>query len=198
MIPVAIIRISATQGAAPHTVSLDGRTSADPEGKRLKYAWEINSVAVSKEPFFVHVFEDIGTYHVQLIVEDPAGAKATSVIFIEVTAPEKVKSIKKALKYYQYEIGWLGPNIKSFKYYKIKRINVSEDVNCHIVYDYGEGVAHYIIFELGRKLHGIWIDGDGSGEEKIIFSEDFSSAKGWWNYDHSPKQKYEIRLRRIK
>lgn len=198
--PIARIDLSTEQGSVPHIVDFDGVSSRDDlDSKDLEYTWKINGNKVSKKSSFRYVFDQVGTYRVELTVKDPGSLEGTDIVFVKVQVPKHVRTLKEALKYYQYEIGWVGPSAHVFRYYKITEVKLKEDSNQFIMkYDYGKGgVINYMLFESKRSIRGNWIEEDDSGEEELTFSQDFNTAKGWWNSDHSPNKKYEIRLRRV-
>jgi uncharacterized repeat protein (TIGR01451 family) len=78
--PIASATASPTSGAAPLTVSFDGRGSTDPEGGSLAYAWDLDGDgqfddSIAAQPSFTY---PIGTYQARLRVTDPNGASTHS------------------------------------------------------------------------------------------------------------------------
>lgn len=74
-----------TGGAAPATVALDGRTSSDPEGDQLRYAWTDGQGGTSAAPNPSFVYATPGTYTVGLTVIDQLGATSSATRTITVT-----------------------------------------------------------------------------------------------------------------
>jgi PKD repeat protein len=80
--PTASIQASPTSGAAPLTVSFDGRSSSDPDqGDGIAaYSWDLNgdgSYGDATTPTASHTYTDPGTYTARLIVTDRNGASST-------------------------------------------------------------------------------------------------------------------------
>ena len=85
--PTAVASTDPTSGAAPLTVSFDGRASSDPDGDPLTYAWDLDGdgafddATTSTATF---TYTQPGTYTATLRVSDPSQASATSAITISV------------------------------------------------------------------------------------------------------------------
>lgn len=78
--PTAAITASATSGAAPLTVQLNGGSSSDPEGQALSYSWDLNGDGTFGDATGVSVTHTFpaGTWTVRLRVTDAGGAMATA------------------------------------------------------------------------------------------------------------------------
>lgn len=88
--PDAVIELDKQYGAAPMTVHLSAEKSTDYDLKdRLEYSWVIEGKTyVGKE--VSHIFENTGTFDVQLLVSDGKGGtgKTSRKIFVGNTPPE--------------------------------------------------------------------------------------------------------------
>ena len=74
--PQPVIEADPTSGAdTPLTVAFDGTGSSDPEGDRLRYAWDFDSDGTvdSRKPTGSFTYEDYGTYRASLTVTDVGG-----------------------------------------------------------------------------------------------------------------------------
>ena len=83
--PVAKIVASTTQGAAPLTVTFDGRDSTDPDGGPLSYGWSFGDGSDPTEGDVVtHTFTSPGEFRVTLVVSDAASStgQATTTILV--------------------------------------------------------------------------------------------------------------------
>ncbi|MEM7656695.1 MAG: ThuA domain-containing protein [Bacteroidota bacterium] len=71
--PVARIAASKTMGAAPMEVQFDGKESVDFDGDELRYEWTFSDLGTSTEAQPTFVFDQPGSYQIQLTVTDPEG-----------------------------------------------------------------------------------------------------------------------------
>lgn len=80
--PIALIAIGPRTGAAPLTLTFDGRLSYDPDGDPITYLWTFSLdgevVDTLTDSLATRVFEEIGTYTVVLEVADANGAIGVS------------------------------------------------------------------------------------------------------------------------
>lgn len=193
--PTAQITHSALEGHLPHKISFDGISSKDPERDVLKYTWIMDDQIVSTERSFTHDFHKMGIHNIKLIIEDSDGLKDDDAVFAVIHPPENIKTVKDALTYYTYELGYTEPITKTLIYVPIKNVAI-KNLHCFVEYDYkGRGNIHLLISEFDRRIFGIWKDVRGSGDTEFIFTSDFKEAKGWWNYNHSRNRKYKFHLR---
>jgi PKD repeat protein len=85
--PLARIRASTRQGAAPLTVRLDGSESADPEGGALTYTWNFGDGSPEVEGVSVeYTYRTAQSYIATLRVRDPQGAEGVAAVNILVNA----------------------------------------------------------------------------------------------------------------
>jgi PKD repeat protein len=80
--PIALIAIGPRTGAAPLTLTFDGRLSYDPDDDPMTYLWTFlldgEVVDTSIDSMATRVFDEIGTYTVVLAVTDAGGAVGLS------------------------------------------------------------------------------------------------------------------------
>ena len=80
--PIALIAIGPRTGAAPLTLTFDGRLSYDPDGDPITYTWTFSLdgevVDTLTDSMATRVFDEIGTYTVVLSVADADGAVGLS------------------------------------------------------------------------------------------------------------------------
>jgi PKD repeat protein len=80
--PVAMIATGPRAGAAPLTLTFDGRISYDPDGTAITYTWEFRQNAALIDTMtgseVTRVFATSGDYTVELVVRDGAGAEGRS------------------------------------------------------------------------------------------------------------------------
>jgi len=77
---VADISISATNGPAPLTVTVDGTSSTSQDGQITAYHWNFAGQAESQEPTATHTFPNPGLYTVTLTVTDSNNLTDTAVV----------------------------------------------------------------------------------------------------------------------
>lgn len=73
--PVVSIESDVTTGDSPLTVQFDGSGTTDPDGDRLRYAWDFDSDGRvdSREVSPTHTYEADGRYRATLVVTDSGG-----------------------------------------------------------------------------------------------------------------------------
>ncbi len=80
--PVAVIGTGPRSGAAPLTLTFDGRLSSDPDADTLTYVWEFRVgeelIATLAGGVVTRVFADPGSYTVTLVVSDGVGGETRS------------------------------------------------------------------------------------------------------------------------
>lgn len=185
--PIPDIAVSSYVGTAPHTVMFDATSSLDPEGKTLNYRWRIDDKIVAMQPYFTFTFNETGENRVELAITDPVGRVATTSVFITTNPPAQVRTVTEALKYRDYKIGWLNKDTGIMEYYALQRIKV-DDKFIHMLYAYKNGQIYALAYDFNRELVGILQDDDGENIFDLVFDQDFSTANGWWRYDHKSKK----------
>jgi glucose/arabinose dehydrogenase len=98
--PTAVMHASPTFGAAPLTVSFDGRDSTDPDGDALRYTWRFGDGSPNDHgATTMHEYAK-GTYTAKLIVRDGNGgvSKATQRIDSGNSPPTPVISSPSSMK----------------------------------------------------------------------------------------------------
>lgn len=193
--PTAKIIISSPAGIIPHTVMLDASSSFDPEGKKLSYQWSLNEIPISDKPYFNYVIKNTGTTRVELAVTDIKGLTSKTSTFVTTTQPHRVYTVKEALKFYTYQMGWLGPLTEQPKFYPLQLLTANDHF-VKLQYTYKQGKIYGVVSEFQHKVLGVWEDDDGEGIFELTFDKDFKTASGWWRYDYSDK-KYEMILNKI-
>ncbi|KAB8171015.1 carbohydrate-binding protein [Streptomyces sp. 3MP-14] len=88
--PVARASADVTSGPAPLEVNFSSEGSTDPGGAELSYAWDFGDGGTSEDANPTHVFEQAGTYSVELTVTNPSGASGNASVQVAVgnSAPE--------------------------------------------------------------------------------------------------------------
>jgi glucose/arabinose dehydrogenase len=85
--PTAIVSATPRSGAAPLTVTFDGRGSSDPEGTALTYSWDLNGDGTfgdSTLSHLTHTYTANGSFTARLRVRDGDGLTATAAVTISV------------------------------------------------------------------------------------------------------------------
>ena len=85
--PTAVMSATPSTGAAPLTVTFDGRGSTDPDGTATSWAWSFGDGAVGSGALITHVYSSPGTYTASLTVTDNGGASSRTTGSIVVSAP---------------------------------------------------------------------------------------------------------------
>ena len=90
--PTAVITANPTSGPVPLTVSFDGTSSSDPEGKPLSYSWDLNGDGTFGDATgstASYTYATAGVYHPSLRVTDDQGATdmASATVTAGNTAP---------------------------------------------------------------------------------------------------------------
>ena len=88
--PTAVAEANPTQGDPPLTVTFDGRSSSDPDGDPLSYAWDLDGDGEyddSSAAGPAWTYDSSGDYVASLKVTDPLGASDTDSVTIHVGRP---------------------------------------------------------------------------------------------------------------
>ncbi|MDP4509699.1 PQQ-dependent sugar dehydrogenase [Nonomuraea turcica] len=97
--PIPVAAASATAGHAPLTVAFTSAGTSDPDGDRLRYAWDFNADGRvdARSPDASYTYQQNGLYHATLRVTDPAGmSAATSVRIVVGNAAPVVELVRPA------------------------------------------------------------------------------------------------------
>lgn len=97
--PIPVAAASATTGHAPLTVAFTSAGTSDPDGDRLRYAWDFNADGRvdAHSPDASYTYQQNGLYHATLRVTDPAGmSAATSVRIVVGNAAPVVELVRPA------------------------------------------------------------------------------------------------------
>lgn len=100
--PSAILNVYPYEGEAPLEVTLLGTSSKDPEGKKLRYLWQINgdTISYSNVGELKHLFKQAGLYHIVLTVFDKKGLSDSQNSRINVTEKIFLRNIETFYKGY--------------------------------------------------------------------------------------------------
>ncbi len=82
-----------TSSVTDLTVSLDGRSSSDPDGAIEKYEWDLGDGTTKAGPQVTHTYAAAGSYDVRLTVKDGQGASADKVRKVTVTQPPLARDL---------------------------------------------------------------------------------------------------------
>ena len=85
--PTAVLNATPVTGAAPLTVTFDGRGSTDPDGMIVSHQWDFGDGSTATGSTAVHEYLSPGTFTARLIVTDDRNASASAAITITVSEP---------------------------------------------------------------------------------------------------------------
>jgi glucose/arabinose dehydrogenase len=93
--PIAAFTATPSNGPVPLTVSFNGTTSSDPEGRPLTYSWDLNGDGTYGDATGAaasYTYSTAGTYHPSLRVTDDQSASDTTSVTVTVgnTAPTAI------------------------------------------------------------------------------------------------------------
>lgn len=132
--PVSVITLSKTSGISPTTFTFDGTSSISPGSSISSYTWNFDEGSSSTLPTGTFTFDTVGTFDIQLIVEDLTGARDTSEVVFNSYGPgtwlDLGNNPDKRLENGYVEVG--------DKFYLIGGINgggTGYDANAVLVYD---------------------------------------------------------------
>ncbi|MFB4290894.1 PQQ-dependent sugar dehydrogenase [Nonomuraea sp. ATR24] len=97
--PIPVAKASATDGHAPLTVTFTSEGTTDPDGDRLRYAWDFDADGRvdSRRPEATYTFTENGLYNATLRVSDGGGmSAATSVRIVIGNAAPVVELVRPA------------------------------------------------------------------------------------------------------
>ena len=84
--PVARVTATPVSGSAPLTVAFDGRSSSDPDGSIVSYAWAFGDGGSATGATASRTYQAAGSYTAQLTVTDNQGATHAATLAITVSA----------------------------------------------------------------------------------------------------------------
>ena len=76
--PVSSITVSKVDGISPTTLEFDGTQSISPGSSTVSYEWDFGEGSTSTDPSGVFTYDTVGTFELELIVEDATGARDTT------------------------------------------------------------------------------------------------------------------------
>lgn len=85
--PISSITLSKSSGISPTTLTFDGTTSISPGSSISSYTWDFGEGSTSSLPSGTFTFDTVGTFDIQLIVEDLTGARDTSEVVFNSYGP---------------------------------------------------------------------------------------------------------------
>jgi PKD repeat protein len=84
ILPIAEIDASVITGTAPLKVIFNGQKSNDPDGQIVNCNWDLGDGRLAKGSVLEHIYAEVGTYQVYLLVRDNRGGLATKSISVTV------------------------------------------------------------------------------------------------------------------
>ncbi len=137
--PVPVIEADPTAGQSPLTVEFSGAGSSDPDGDRVKYAWDFegDGRVDSREVSPTHTYTEDGSYRATLTVTDRGGRRASTDVDIVVGNQAPVVEFVTPVSGQPFEFG------DTVTY----EVTVTDDqpVNCDLV---------TVTYVLGHDTHG--------------------------------------------
>jgi PKD repeat protein len=94
--PTAAAVATPSSGKAPLAVSLDGSGSSDEDGTVVDWDWDFGDGQSASGEVVIHVFQDPGTYAVELTVTDDNGGTDTTTVQVVANAPQAPVAVANA------------------------------------------------------------------------------------------------------
>lgn len=94
--PTAAAVASPSSGKAPLAVSLDGSGSSDEDGAVVDWDWDFADGGSASGEVVIHVFQNPGTYDVELTVTDDNGDTDTTTVQVVANAPQAPVAVANA------------------------------------------------------------------------------------------------------
>lgn len=85
--PVAVIRTDMTQAAVGQAVTFMALASYDPDGKIIRYYWDLGDGSSALARTVLHSFNEAGDYIISLTVTDSRGARSSASTSLRVVEP---------------------------------------------------------------------------------------------------------------
>lgn len=125
--PVAILNVYPKDGEAPLEVTLLGTSSKDPEGKKLRFLWQINgdTISFSNTSELKHLFKEAGLYSVVLTVFDNTGLSDSQTSNVNVTEKITLLNVETFYKGYFH----FNKDSSRFTLLTIKKLQLPEPHN---------------------------------------------------------------------
>lgn len=76
--PVSSITVSKVDGISPTTITFDGTQSISPGSTIVSYEWDFGEGTTSLSPTGTFTYDTVGTFTLELMVEDATGARDTT------------------------------------------------------------------------------------------------------------------------
>ncbi|MFM7509798.1 MAG: PKD domain-containing protein, partial [Actinomycetota bacterium] len=94
--PTAAAVASPPSGKAPLAVSLDGSGSSDEDGAVVDWDWDFADGGSASGEVVIHIFQNPGTYNVELTVTDDNGDTDTTTVQVVANAPQAPVAVANA------------------------------------------------------------------------------------------------------
>ena len=154
--PTSIISSNIIEGEVPLEVDFFSTGSSDPNGEIISYEWNFHDGTTSNEPNPSHIFTEIRTYAVTLIVTDEDGFKDMDYILINANE-ENITVEVETKNYYNYDLN-IYPNPMSLS------TNISFQLTSNSAVDIS------IFNSLGNKINALFHGNLKSGNHRITWN----------------------------
>ena len=137
--PTAVPAASTLDGEIPLTVNFDASGSSDPEGENLSYQWQFSDGTTLNGATVTHTFTQVGTYTVDLTVNDGALDSVTQSLVINARSPVSTTAQCEYLLINEWNSGFTS------------KVRVTNDTQYPI-----DGWSVSMTFTDGSSITGMW------------------------------------------
>ena len=166
--PVAIASSDIVVGDEPLEINFSSSGSGDPNGEIISYEWNFHDGSTSTDPNPSHIFTDIRTYAVTLIVTDEDGFKDMDYLLITAGVDEIFVGLDNTYFHYNFIDINVYPNPMSSETTIDFKLTMDSKINIDIFDLSGKQITHLFNGKLNSGIHKLKWNGCNENGNRLV------------------------------